>query len=217
MKSRIATIAELQQIRCCENGELLVSLTDECPDIICEYRRKDSDQNKVLVRKSVCKRLQKVQSKLCAYDSQLRLLVVEGYRSPVYQESYYLKELLTQYKEEPDLDFEALLERVHQLVALPSVAGHPTGGAIDLSIVRGEDELDMGGRIADFSIPAMLPTHSPFITPEQAKWRFQLHDLMVDEGFAPFYGEWWHFSYGDREWAAFYGMQEAFYTSILLC
>jgi len=27
-----------------------------------------------------------------------------------------------------------------------------------------------------------------------------LHDLMVKEGFAPFYGEWWHFFLWDREW-----------------
>jgi hypothetical protein len=27
---------------------------------------------------------------------------------------------------------------------------------------------------------------------------------MVACGFAPSYRKWWHFSYGDREWAAFY-------------
>jgi D-alanyl-D-alanine dipeptidase len=34
---------------------------------------------------------------------------------------------------------------------------------------------------------------------------------MVAAGFAPFYGEWWHFSYGDREWAAVYGEPAALY------
>ena len=37
---------------------------------------------------------------------------------------------------------------------------------------------------------------------------------MVAEGFAPFDGEWWHFSYGDREWAAFYGLSQTLYAHI---
>lgn len=49
-------------------------------------------------------------------------------------------------------------------------------------------------------------------SPEQAQRRSLLHDLMVAEDFAPFYGEWWHFSYGDREWAAFYNVEKAMYA-----
>lgn len=72
----------------------------------------------------------------------------------------------------------------------------------------------MGGRIADFSFPQILPTYSNSITQEQAQRRILLHDLMVAEDFAPFYGEWWHLSYGDREWAAFYNKPEAIYSPI---
>lgn len=36
---------------------------------------------------------------------------------------------------------------------------------------------------------------------QQKENRFLLQDLMLLVGFAPYYGEWWHFSYGDREWA----------------
>jgi D-alanyl-D-alanine dipeptidase len=29
------------------------------------------------------------------------------------------------------------------------------------------------------------------------------------QGLAPFDGEWWHFSYGDREWAKYYEEEAA--------
>ena len=35
--------------------------------------------------------------------------------------------------------------------------------------------------------------------PEMQMYRLVLHDLMLEAGFAPFYGEWGRFSYGDRE------------------
>lgn len=144
----------------------------------------------------------------------MKLLVVEGYRSLTYQEAYFLKELRNQLEEKPSWTLEAILEQTHQFVALPSVAGHPTGGAIDLIIICDGKEVDMGGKIADFSVPELLPTYSQQITIEQSNWRIFLHDLMVAEGFAPFYGEWWHFSYGDREWAAFYEQPAAIYSPI---
>lgn len=72
----------------------------------------------------------------------------------------------------------------------------------------------MGCAIADFTAIELLPTYSHLATPEQAKWRILLHDLMVAEGFAPFYGEWWHFSFGDREWSVFYDAPYAQYGPI---
>lgn len=214
MKNKIATISHLQAIPYKENGEFLVNLDEIDTNIRSEYRRTDSDLKSILVRESVLNKLQSVQTQLEHYDANMQLLVVEGYRRLIYQEKYYLKELLTQFQTNSSFDFEFLLERTHQLVALPSIAGHPTGGAIDLTIAHQGKEIDMGSKIAEFSFPELLPTYSSLVTPEQTKWRIMLHDLMVAEGFAPFYGEWWHFSYGDREWATFYDKPEAIYSPI---
>src|ERR1700722_17467264 len=94
-------VSVLKSIQCQENEESLFSLNERCPDILCEYRRKDSDLNKILVRKEVADRLQNVQRCLREYDARMQLLVVEGYRSPDYQERYYLKQLLIQHKKNP--------------------------------------------------------------------------------------------------------------------
>lgn len=214
MKNKIATISDLHAIPYKDKGEPLVDLKDITPDICSNYRRTDSGLCTVLVRRSVAEKLQKVQQQLKMCDPLLQLMVVEGYRPLIYQEKYYLKELLTQSQANPSLNFDLILERTHQFVALPTVAGHPTGGAVDLTIAYSGEELDLGGRIADFSFPEILPTYSRLVTEEQAKRRILLHDVMLAEGFAPFYGEWWHFSYGDREWAAFYNKTEAIYSPI---
>lgn len=210
MKNKIATIFELQAIPYKENGEPLVNL--ENSGIRCEYRRTNSGVKSILVRESVFHKLQNVQRQLAP---NMQLIVVEGYRRFAFQEEYFLREFCSQFEANPCVKLSLLLEQTHQLVALPSVAGHPTGGAIDLTIAYNGQEVDMGGEIADFRLPHLLPTYSQYVTNEQSRWRIFLHNLMIAEDFAPFYGEWWHFSHGDREWAAFYNKTEAIYSPIL--
>jgi D-alanyl-D-alanine dipeptidase len=210
MKNKILKASELLKIRVRDNDERLI--IPEKNEVIYDYRRNDSEIQEVLLRESLVRMLESVQDRLKRINVNLQLLVVEGYRSPEYQERYYLQELCRYCKIHPEWDFEQLLEQTHQVVALPSVAGHPTGGAVDLTLAVNGREIDMGGKIANFSQPKLLPTFSPLANPEQAYWRLLLHDAMVAEGFAPFYGEWWHYSFGDREWAAFYGYSETLYA-----
>ena len=80
----------------------------------------------------------------------------------------------------------------------------------------GDKELNMGGTIEDFTFPEKFPTYSTHISTEELENRLLLHDLMLEEGFAPCYKKWWHFSYGDLEWAAFYNLSESLYSPIFL-
>ena len=109
---------------------------------------------------------------------------------------------------------EELFEAVHKLIAVPEIAGHPTGGAIDVTIQVGDVRLDMGTDIADFSDVEKIPTFSNIITEEQKRNRSLLRQLLMEVGFAPYDGEWWHFSYGDREWAYYYKQPYAIYEQI---
>jgi D-alanyl-D-alanine dipeptidase len=211
---KIPCIKELQKIDTCDNREPLINLQQCYPDLLCDYRRNESRVNAVLVRKGVAEKLYRVQESLKAHNSSMQLLVVEGYRHPMYQERYYLEQLLKTHNDHPSLDFDRLIELANQCVALPSVAGHPTGGAVDLTIVFEGKEVDMGCPIADFTDLEIMPTFSSKVNTHIAGNRRLLHDVMISENFAPFYGEWWHFSYGDREWAAFYGQAKSLYAPI---
>jgi zinc D-Ala-D-Ala dipeptidase len=39
---------------------------------------------------------------------------------------------------------------------------------------------------------------------------------MVEAGFAPYQLEWWHFSFGDQNWAAYYGLESSLYAAATL-
>jgi len=111
-----------------------------------------------------------------------------------------------------DLEGKRLLARTHKDIATPEVAGHPTGGAVDLQIIRDGRPLDFGSRIWEFQPDSF--TFSPFMNKEGWKNRQLLRSAMINVGFAPFDGEWWHFSYGDKEWAKYYDKPAAMYEQV---
>ena len=166
----------------------------------------------IYVRDSVARKLASVEAYLRKQGYCLR--VVYGYRHPDIQMAYFTKRKYEIAKEKPGISDKDLESYVHNFVAVPDIAGHPTGAAIDATLTTLDgDEVDMGSAIADYSDEDIIKTQADGLTSEQIKNRKLLHDAMVGEGFAPFYGEWWHFSYGDREWAAFYE-KEALYDII---
>jgi zinc D-Ala-D-Ala dipeptidase len=163
----------------------------------------------ILVRKSVLTRLQKAARALKDYDMSLTLEVVYGYRALEIQKQLFEKfksELSEQY------DGDALLAATHRLVAVPEVAGHPAGAAVDIQIIQGGKPLDFGTKIWEF-VPDSF-TFSPFMNKEAWDNRQLLRRVMMGAGFAPFDGEWWHFSYGDKEWAKYYSKEQALYGQI---
>jgi D-alanyl-D-alanine dipeptidase len=70
----------------------------------------------------------------------------------------------------------------------------------------------MGTPIWDFVSDSF--TFSPFIDKEAWRNRQLLRRIMTAVGFAPFDGEWWHFSYGDKEWARYYAERAAIYEQV---
>lgn len=104
---------------------------------------------------------------------------------------------------------------MHEKIAVPEVAGHPTGGAVDVTIydMENQKELDFGSKIHDFSSDICY-TFYKNISDDEKENRMLLRHLMLNEGFAPYDGEWWHFSYGDREWAFYYKKRECLYNVI---
>ncbi|MDG9793800.1 M15 family metallopeptidase, partial [Brucella anthropi] len=139
--------------------------------------------------------------------------VVYGYRHLDIQTKKFEAEKARVLAGSPTLSGIELLETIHRFIAVPEVAGHPTGGAVDVRIVDENGRaLDMGTALMDFSPDTYVS--SPFISREAWQNRQLLRACMVKSGFAPFEGEWWHFSYGDREWARYYCKPSALFTQI---
>lgn len=213
--NKILSYEDVARYKAGSSNEPLVSVASYDPTIKAKYIKRDMlpiTGEIIYVRDSVARKLASVEAYLRKQGYCLR--VVYGYRHPDIQMAYFTKRKDEIAKEKPGISDKDLESYVHNFVAVPDIAGHPTGAAIDATLTTLDgDEVDMGSAIADYSDEDIIKTQTDGLTSEQIKNRKLLHDAMVSEGFAPFYGEWWHFSYGDREWAAFYE-KEALYDIV---
>ena len=218
LEQKFVKYRDLKKIAAFECGEPLVALANK-DGLQVEYQPQLSDmkkfqKGKIFVRKDVRNRLIAAQKYLKRKCSDFVLLVTYGYRLPRIQEKYFRKtidKLKRRYQKKDDL-----YEAAHQLIAVPEVAGHPSGGAVDVTIFdeKAEKQVDMGTKIYDFETKDIY-TFSPFITRKQEENRLLLRKCMLKAGFVPFDGEWWHFSFGDKEWAYYYKKEFAIYRAII--
>lgn len=208
LEEKMLSYTDYAKIPVKPNSELLVPIPSS-PNLAA--RQIDAQMlpytgQQIYVRQGVLNRLQKAAKLLATQDKSLQLEVVYGYRALEIQ-----KRLFEKYKAELQDQYsgEDLLAAVHRLVAVPEVAGHPAGAAVDIQIVKDGKPLDLGTKIWEFAPDT--PTFSPFISKEAWTNRQLLRNVMLASGFAPFDGEWWHFSYGDKEWARSYRKKVAMY------
>ena len=169
--------------------------------------------HQIAVRKSVYEKLIKVSKDLKKINKNYKIIVVYGFRDMKKQEKYFneiLEEVRNQFTDEHEM-----YEYIHEKIAVPIVSGHPTGGAVDAAIYDDEQNkiLDFGSEILDYST-TMCYYETDDISEEAKKNRKLLRKIMMSEGFAPYDGEWWHFSYGDKEWAFYYDKEKALYNQV---
>ena len=168
---------------------------------------------KIAVRLTIYEKLKKVAKKLKLYNKNYKLIVVFGFRDMKLQEKYFY-EIYDKVKENFSDKME-MYEYIHEKIAVPEVAGHPTGGAVDVGIYDDEKQeiIDFGSKILDWDTIKCY-YNSEEISKEAAQNRELLRKVMLEENFAPYDGEWWHFSYGDREWAFYYKKDKALYKQV---
>jgi D-alanyl-D-alanine dipeptidase len=204
---RLFTARELAAIPVHDSGEPLVRLSPE-PGLVF-----GPPLPFAWLRQGTLDRLRQAVRALRAEDPIATLQLLYAYRSLTAQRDGFAASRARAEAAHPDWAAEALDEEAHLFAALPAVAGHPTGGAVDVTILRAGVALDMGTGYGDWASP-LIYTYAEGLPPAQAANRSLLRRAMVAAGFAPFNGEWWHFSYGDREWAAVWGADAALYTQV---
>lgn len=235
LSPKVVLYKDLVDIPVEDNWETLVSL--DHTGLRSRYEPFGQDMAKELmdtmyVRQSVRDKLLAAQILLQQQYPDYFLYVTYGYRSLEIQKKYFDEQLdkaLSKYyapwksKREagsynkPSINMETIYEEVHKMIAVPEVAWHPSWWAVDVLIVnwRG-DKLDFGSPIYDFSKP-IYDTFNDSISPVAKENRLLLRDVMMAQWFAPFDGEYWHFSYGDRERAFYYKQAAGLYEQINFC
>ncbi|WP_233163949.1 M15 family metallopeptidase [Chromobacterium sp. ASV23] len=165
-------------------------------------------------RRAVAERLQIAARHL---PDGLRFCVKEAYRPLARQQRSYDEHLAKLRELRPELDETALLREASLYVAPPAVAPHPTGAALDVTLIDAKgQELDMGCPFnADSEESAgACYTDSPAISAQARTNRRMLSEAMRAAGFVNYPSEWWHWSYGDRYWAAVCGAPQALYAAV---
>ena len=214
LEGKMRKYADYAKIETQPNGEKLVPIKASSYLVskqIGEDMRPITGED-VFVREQVLERLLAASNMLGKVASDSRLEVVYGYRALSIQTALFeriKRELLSGGFNGSNAE---LLEAVHRIVAVPDVAGHPTGGAVDIQIIKDGQLLNMGTPIWVFVEDSY--TFSPYIGIDAWANRQLLRDVMVEAEFVPFDGEWWHYSYGDVEWAAAVQAPYAIYDQI---
>jgi D-alanyl-D-alanine dipeptidase len=165
-----------------------------------------------LVRETVFKKLTAINASIRNVNPNWQLLVTDGFRDPSTQTRKH-EEQFNRFMKIYN-DPEKAKAEAQYWIASPDVASHPTGGAVDVAVLDKERGciLDYGSDIYDLYTKKQY-VFSPeidILSPQYANRMF-LRTLMLEANFAPFDGEWWHFSYGDKEWAVYYGKDEYLY------
>lgn len=221
LEKAMISYQQLTKINSLDEKEVFVTLEPRQGALEARYfKLKDMEAltgKKILVRKPVKNKLISASKEITKLNKNWRLFVTYGYRAPTIQTKYFLKNLIDisnkLTKVPSPLD---LYEAVHRQVAIPEVAGHPTGGAVDVCLINTKNKLiNCGSKIYDLQDISRY-TFINLKNKNTKKARFTLRKAMLNQGFAPFDGEWWHFSYGDKEWATYYKKPTALYSQVSL-
>ena len=207
------------EIKIISNKEKLVDIRKACSTVICNIAwyiekngGKEAYEQAHFVRKGVAERLNIAQSLL---SNKCKLMLDNAYRSPTMQQISYDNVLERLKKECPNWNDEQYEVEMSNRVSKVEFASHCTGGAVDLTIVDNNGaQLAMGTSLDEFTDTTY--TFSNLVSANAKANRAILVDVMVEAGFVNFPAEWWHWSYGDREWACYQANKTAIYGPINL-
>ena len=198
------------------NGERLADIKSICHDISINIDPNSQKVEKMppdicYVRIGVVKRLCKAQELL---PNGYKIMVWSGHRSLKIQKKLYSDQYKKFSQQHPKWPKKRVKQETDKFVApVEIMPPHTTGGAIDCAILDSHGkQLNMGTAIDAFTKRAY--TNSRAISKEARKNRLLLIKIMKKAGFVNYPPEWWHWSYGDRYWAAALNKKFAIYKGI---
>jgi D-alanyl-D-alanine dipeptidase len=161
-------------------------------------------------RKEMIERLVEAAKNLS--EQGYRLHIYQTYRSPEEQAKKRVQQYEELRKRHHNVAEEDILRMLNKAVARVG-GGHQTGGAVDLCLCDKEGrDLDMGAAYREHT--PKTATRCKSLSATQCQNRRILLEAMQQAGFVNYPAEWWHFSYGDKLWAAYSGHYSACYGII---
>jgi D-alanyl-D-alanine dipeptidase len=91
-------------------------------------------------------------------------------------------------------------------------APHLTGGAVDVTLELDGIPLALGSDFDEFNSSSIYP--SVQTSPTVGSLKSWLAFALLSTGFAPHPNEWWHWSFGDDNWAEFHSHSHVLYDEV---
>ncbi len=212
LETKFFQIEQLKKVSVKDNRERLVDISKLDSTIILVPRIDNVPKTgkTIFVRQTVALKLKKINQQL--NKKGLGLKIVDGYRLLEVQKKYWEYQLLITKKKHPKWTSTEIEKAAVKFCAMPSLSFHPTGGAVDITLVdlKTKKELVMGTKINNFTHKAY--SHYPLLSSTALKNRKILFQVMEKNEFYNYPAEWWHFSYGTTDWALFYKKPYAIYN-----
>ena len=214
-----AGIQNIEIIDCAEKLEVLSASEFVLSPMY--YRWGFSDTEVIELRSGLIEKLRSAKKSL---KTGWNFKIWDGYRTLHTQGLLYEDYWNRLKKENPEWSDSELKKAVEIFVSFPSKdialpAPHNTGGAVDLTLVdeKGND-IQMGTDFDEFHVKSYTDNFSDKTGLEAVfhQNRMLLKKVLEDVGFVNYHEEWWHFSYGDQEWARQNGLNQAVYGSMEL-
>jgi D-alanyl-D-alanine dipeptidase len=199
-------IGRLCRVPTVENGEALVDLRRECPEVVVSACP-------TFARAGVARMLNAVPALL---PPGHRLRVSTALRTLQQQSAGYWGHFNQLKEKHPEWPLAILRREANKFWHPPdtrAVPGHCTGGAVDVTILGPDGEpLDMTSARREGR--DTTPTYSAELTAGVRASRELLIRVMTEAGFSNCYDEWWHWSYGDAGWACRLNLAHAVYGMV---
>lgn len=167
------------------------------------------------LRPEVLSRLERV-----AHDIERQtgwhMLILDGWRPTAVQQELYediFRAICKKYPQESEAQHH---HRTLEFVALPSKnplrpSPHLTGGSVDVALCDADGKLiDMGSGFDEPTTRSYTDAYEHQAGPIRERRRL-LYEAMIKEGFTNLPTEWWHYDFGNQNWAYFSGNAQAIY------
>ena len=183
-----------------ENSSPLTSLKESGMDLIFEPSIKRDYQ--YLIREELVEKIENISRALEEQDK--RLIISSCWRSFEHQRLLWENRVAFFQKQDPERSLEEIHKTVSKFVAPFNKSMHATGGAVDAMIYDLEQDcvMDFGtNNGTKINLNEMCYPHHPGISEEAKNSRQLLISLFEKEDFVCDALEYWHFDYGNANWA----------------
>jgi len=203
----------MEEIKTVESGEPLVDLAEYCPGLIIDIGVDPSGRKrKAYLRKTVAEMICRAKSYL---PDGMTFIIGDAWRSKEVQERNILFFHNMFAKNHPEWTAERVKEEAENYIAPaggPIVSGHMTGGAVDLRLWKNGRKIPMKSWTLTYQENSK--SDQPKLPEFIKKNREIMFRALEKAGLSNYPLEFWHWSYGDWQWAKRNGKHTAIYGVI---